>query len=151
MRNWRTVEPQLVEAVRSLPEDGTLLVQRQYPGCQMSFSRVKGDVGDVLRTEVCNDDPTDNERIRARGWELKDMFAGVWRREVPWPTDEKDLKQAVAETTHVLRNVWKEATLDGFVHYGWVENSAPPAWMFWAKKKDKELTFPTLSLPQGEA
>lgn len=151
MSNWRQVEPQLVEAVGSLPRSGTLMLQRDYPGCQLMFSRLPGASGEVLRAEVCNDDPQDNERIRARGWELTDMFAGVWRREVPWPTDEAQRKQAVAEATHVLRNVWGEATLAGFVYHAWIENSAPPAWKFWAPKKDTELRFPNLGLPQSEA
>ncbi len=149
MSNWAQVEPRLVDAVGGLPNKGSLMIQREFPGCQLQFSKV--DVGGqiVLRSEVCNNDPEENPRLRDRGWDLKDPFGGVWRREVPWPTDDKDLKRAVAEGTHVLRNVWREVTLSGFQYMAWIDTPPPPGWMFWKSKKDKELNYPDLGLPKA--
>lgn len=150
MSNWAQVEPRLVEAVGSLPAKGALMIQREYPGCQMQFASVEEGGQRVLRAEVCNNNPDENPRISDRGWELKDPFAGVWRREVPWPTSDADLKRAVQEATHVVRNVWREVTLSGFNYMAWIENSAPPGWMFWRPRKDKELTYPDLGLPKSD-
>lgn len=149
MTNWIQIEPRLVEIVGSLPPKGSIMIQREYPGCQLHFSNVDVDGQRVLRSEVCNNDPEENERLRDRGWDLKDPFGGVWRRDVPWPSDEKDLKSAVAEGTHVLRNVWREVTLSGFHYLAWIDTPPPPGWMFWKSKKDKELEYPDLGLPKA--
>ncbi len=148
MTNWIQVEPKIVEIVRDLPPKGSFMIQREFPGCQLMFSRIDNDGHTTLRTEVCNNDPEENERISSRGWELKDPFGGVWRREVPWPTDEKILKQQVAEGTHILRNVWREVTLNGFQYLAWIDTPPPPGWMFWKSKKDKEIEYPDLGLPK---
>lgn len=150
MSNWAQVEPRLVEAVGSLPAKGAIMIQREYPGCQLHIASVDVNGQRTLRAEVCNNNPEDNPRIADRGWVLKDQFAGVWRRDVPWPSSDADLKRAVAEATHVLRNIWREVTLSGFSYLAWIEDSAPPAWMFWKPKKDKDLRFPDLGLPKGD-
>ena len=110
----------------------------------MQFS-VAGDGGE-LRSEVCNENPNDDERLRERGWELCDSWSGVWRRTTAWPASSEKVAAEVDEATYVIRGLWGNPRPDSFGYLAWEEPAAAPAWQFWKSSQEKPLKFPKLGL-----
>ena len=141
MTGWREFDPALTQVLVELPDEAVLVVSGR--GRLVQFLRG----GDRMAVEVSNDSPGDEPRLRDRQWRLADEWAGLWRRDFPRPAGQREAAVIVAETGHVLRNVWGWTGLDGFRYESWVEITRK-MFGFFPRSEERRIRWPGLGLPE---
>ena len=141
MTGWREFDPALGEVLVDLPDGAVLVLSGQG-----RFVQFLGDEG-RMAVEASNDSPGDEPRLRDRHWRLTDEWAGLWRRDFPRPVGRREAATIVAETGHVLRNVWGWTSLDGVCYESWVEITRKVFGLF-PRSEERRIRWPRLGLPE---
>lgn len=148
MAEWKQLQPAIVGIVRKLPTNSYLAIRNH--ACLLQFAAVEGAAGPVLRAEVCRDSPEEEPRLREKGWDLVDVWSGLWRRDIPSSSGDEAVQSLVLEAITAVKVSFGVRQPDGFTYQSWQEVPPRASWQFWKSGEDKILTWPELQLPKGK-